>query len=42
MQNNSKLITQNSKLNQGLGWKADENFESSIVKTVEWYLRKYK
>ena len=25
-----------------LGWKADENFESGIVKTIEWYLNKYK
>jgi len=23
-------------------WKADENFDSGIVKTVEWYLEKYK
>lgn len=22
-----------------LGWKAEENFESGIIKTVEWYLR---
>ena len=26
MQNNSKLTTQNSKLNQGLGWRADGVF----------------
>jgi len=24
-----------------LGWKADENFESGIVKTIQWYLEKY-
>ncbi|MDD2357278.1 MAG: dTDP-glucose 4,6-dehydratase [Thiovulaceae bacterium] len=30
-----------TKLETELGWKADENFESGIVKTVEWYLRKY-
>ncbi len=26
------------KIEGELGWKADENFESGIVKTVEWYL----
>ncbi len=30
-----------TKVENELGWKADENFESGIVKTVEWYLRKY-
>lgn len=30
-----------SKLENELGWKADENFESGIVKTIEWYIRKY-
>ena len=24
-----------------LGWKADENFDTGIVKTIEWYLNKY-
>ena len=24
-----------------LSWKADENFDSGIVKTIEWYLGKY-
>jgi dTDP-glucose 4,6-dehydratase len=24
-----------------LGWKAEENFDSGIVKTIEWYLKKY-
>ncbi len=27
-----------SKLRNELGWKADDNFETGIVKTVEWYL----
>jgi len=31
-----------SKLENELGWKADEDFESGIVKCVEWYLDKYK
>lgn len=30
-----------TKIETELGWKAEENFESGIVKTVEWYLRKY-
>jgi dTDP-glucose 4,6-dehydratase len=30
-----------TKLETELGWKADENFESGIVKTVVWYLNKY-
>ena len=30
-----------SKIENELGWKADENFESGIVKTIEWYLKKY-
>ena len=30
-----------SKLENELGWKADENFDTGIVKTIEWYLRKY-
>jgi dTDP-glucose 4,6-dehydratase len=30
-----------TKIETELGWKADENFESGIVKTVEWYLQKY-
>lgn len=28
-----------SKLSSDLGWKADENFASGIIKTVEWYLQ---
>ncbi|WP_029036364.1 dTDP-glucose 4,6-dehydratase [Salinimicrobium xinjiangense] len=31
-----------TKLENELGWKADENFESGIEKTVQWYLKKYK
>ena len=31
-----------TKLENELGWKADENFESGILKTVEWYLKKYQ
>lgn len=28
-----------TKLENELGWKADENFDTGIVKTVEWYLK---
>ncbi|TEY03972.1 dTDP-glucose 4,6-dehydratase [Campylobacter sp. US33a] len=31
-----------SKIEKELGWKADENFETGIIKTIEWYLRKYE
>jgi len=31
-----------TKIETELGWRADENFESGIVKTIEWYLNKYK
>ncbi|MFA7069928.1 MAG: dTDP-glucose 4,6-dehydratase [Sulfurimonas sp.] len=30
-----------SKLENELGWMADENFDSGIVKTINWYLEKY-
>jgi len=30
-----------TKLEDNLGWKADENFDTGIVKTIEWYLSKY-
>jgi dTDP-glucose 4,6-dehydratase len=30
-----------SKVENELGWKAKENFESGIVKTIKWYLNKY-
>jgi len=29
------------KLENELGWKADENFETGIIKTVKWFLKKY-
>ena len=28
-----------SKITKELGWKADENFDTGIVKTVDWYLK---
>jgi len=31
-----------TKIENELGWKADENFDSGIVKTVEWYLNKFE
>jgi dTDP-glucose 4,6-dehydratase len=31
-----------TKLETELGWKADENFDTGIVKTVDWYLQRYK
>jgi len=30
-----------TKLENDLGWKADENFDTGIVKTIDWYLHKY-
>ncbi|MEJ2005354.1 MAG: GDP-mannose 4,6-dehydratase, partial [Cyclobacteriaceae bacterium] len=30
-----------TKIESELGWKADENFESGILKTVDWYLKQY-
>ncbi len=30
-----------TKLETELSWKADEDFDSGIVKTIEWYLEKY-
>ena len=30
-----------TKIENELGWNADENFESGIKKTIEWYLQKY-
>lgn len=30
-----------TKLENELGWKADENFESGIRKTIDWYIEKY-
>ena len=31
-----------TKIEIELGWKADENFESGILKTITWYINKYK
>ena len=31
-----------SKIEHELGWMAKENFESGIIKTIKWYLNKYK
>ena len=31
-----------TKLEDELGWKADENFDTGIVLTVDWYLSKYE
>ena len=30
-----------TKLENELGWRADETFDTGIIKTVEWYLKKY-
>ena len=30
-----------TKLENELRWKADENFDTGIVKTIKWYLNKY-
>jgi dTDP-glucose 4,6-dehydratase len=30
-----------TKIETELGWKADENFDTGIVKTVDWYLKRY-
>ena len=31
-----------TKIEKELGWKADENFETGIEKTIEWYLNKFQ
>jgi dTDP-glucose 4,6-dehydratase len=31
-----------TKIETELGWKADENFETGIEKTIEWYLKKFQ
>ena len=31
-----------TKLETELGWKADENFDTGVIKTIEWYLKRYK
>lgn len=30
-----------TKIENNLGWRADENFDSGIVKTIDWYLTKF-
>jgi dTDP-glucose 4,6-dehydratase len=30
-----------TKLETELGWRADENFDTGIIKTIKWYLEKY-
>jgi len=30
-----------TKIENELGWKADENFDTGIIKTIQWYLNKY-
>lgn len=30
-----------TKLETELGWKADEDFDTGIIKTIDWYLQKY-
>ena len=30
-----------TRIENELGWKADENFDSGIVKTIDWYLNEY-
>lgn len=31
-----------SKIENELGWRADETFDSGIVKTIKWYIKKYR
>ncbi|TYA65132.1 GDP-mannose 4,6-dehydratase, partial [Seonamhaeicola marinus] len=31
-----------TKIENELNWKAQENFESGILKTIHWYIKKYK
>jgi dTDP-glucose 4,6-dehydratase len=31
-----------TKIESELGWNAEENFESGVIKTLEWYLDHYK
>jgi dTDP-glucose 4,6-dehydratase len=31
-----------TKIQEELGWRADENFDSGIIKTIDWYLAKYR
>jgi dTDP-glucose 4,6-dehydratase len=36
------MIVFGNKLENELGWRANEDFDSGIVKTIEWYLEKYR
>ncbi|EIP3092301.1 GDP-mannose 4,6-dehydratase, partial [Campylobacter jejuni] len=31
-----------TKLQRVIGWKAQENFNSGLDKTIQWYIKKYK
>jgi dTDP-glucose 4,6-dehydratase len=31
-----------TKIENELGWQADENFETGIKKTIVWYLKKFQ
>lgn len=31
-----------TKIENKLGWQADENFESGIIKTIKWYIQRYE
>ena len=31
-----------TKVEETLGWKANENFDTGIIKTIDWYLQKYR
>jgi dTDP-glucose 4,6-dehydratase len=30
-----------TKIETKLGWRAEETFDTGIIKTIEWYLKKY-
>ncbi len=36
------MQSDSSKLQKELRWKPKESFESGILKTIEWYVEKYK
>lgn len=38
----STLITHPTSLTTNSGWKTEEDFDSGIMKTIVWYLEKYK
>ena len=39
--NDTRYVIDATKLENEFDCKADENFDSGIVKTIEWYLNKY-